>query len=752
MAETALPRGTVPTANPISRTWRRLSPRIVPVLAVLSAMILTIPFMVVTGGKGDIGRGLNIAFTAYSAFIEGALGIAVNNLLTPDDVAAVTTFAENDPITNRDLRLLARSVTRLTELGADTVARYAGIIDKYADQLDAAALDNVGERIDGIQEIGPDTLRAMEPLVNELVGLGSSNAAAVFRTYGPMDTLSDEDVAAIVAQVPTAADYSLGDLLANLSIINQRGSAVTIQRMLQQLVVMDNLGIDPMGGEADDIAAISALAEGSRTGSDYINDLRGIDARLLAGGIVNEEEFSRQLTLVNAMYESGILTNANVGPALATQLKPYLEANTVVYRPGNQPLLIDRGHTESSGVIWADQNTEDPADDKPDTVYAIFGGKALLFFPFQLERTIVRSIPFIIAGLAVALGFKAGLFNIGAEGQLYIGGLMAVFVGYSPVFDFLPGAARVIVVLAVGILGGALWGAIPGALKAFTGAHEVINTIMLNYIALRFVDLMINSTNPYIMRDPNATNPATPNVHPDSVLPRFSEIGTWWFVAAAALMLVYGLYQNREVIRRDARAAIRPVVNAILVLAGGLFLQWITVRNALHLGFVVMIGAVWFVDWLLGRTTVGFEIRTVGINPNAAKYAGMNVKWNLILAMMLSGGLAGLAGAIEISSVQLNMKPAFFAGLGFDAIAVALLARQNPRNMIWAGLLWGALVSAQGVIQIRTDLSNDLVKIIQALIIMFIAADAIVRFLWRVPEASEEEKRTATTFSKGWGG
>src|SRR5690606_25553635 len=160
MAESALPRGTMPTANPVSRTWRRLSPRIVPVLAVLSAMILTIPFMVVTGGKGDIGRGLNIAFTAYSAFIEGALGIAVNNLLTPDDVAAVTTFAENDPITNRDLRLLARSVTRLTELGADTVARYAGIIDKYADQLDAAALDNVGERIDGIQEIGPDTARS----------------------------------------------------------------------------------------------------------------------------------------------------------------------------------------------------------------------------------------------------------------------------------------------------------------------------------------------------------------------------------------------------------------------------------------------------------------------------------------------------------------------------------------------------------------------------------------------------------------
>ena len=267
MAETALPRGTMPPANPVSRTWRRFSPRIVPVLAVLSAMILTIPFMVVTGGKGDIGRGLNIAFTAYSAFIEGALGIAVNNLLTPDDVAAVTEFAENDPITNRDLRLLARSVTRLTELGAENVARYAAVIDKYSEQLDAAALDELGERIEGIQEVGPETLRAMEPLVNDLVALGSSGAAAVFRTYGPMDSLTDEDVAAIVAQVPAAANYSLGDLLANLSLINQRGSAVTMQRMLEQLVVMDSLGIDPMGGEADDM---------ERTVNDFIASIRSL--------------------------------------------------------------------------------------------------------------------------------------------------------------------------------------------------------------------------------------------------------------------------------------------------------------------------------------------------------------------------------------------------------------------------------------------------------------------------------------------
>ncbi len=752
MAETTLPQST-PAGNAVGRTWRRISPRFVPVLAVLSAMILTVPFMVITGGKGNLGRGLNIAFTAYAAFIEGSVGIAINNTLNTGDVAAVTSFAENDPITNRDLRLLARSVTRLTDLGPETVARFADIIDKFAGQLDAIQMDELGGRIEAIQEVGPDTLRAMQPLVDELVALGSSGAAAVFRTYGPMDTLTDEDVAAIVAAVPAASNYSLGDLLAYLKTINQRGSAVTVQRMLGQLAIMDTLAIDPMAGDADDIAAISALAEGSRTGSDYINDLRGIDGRLLAAGVANEEEFSRQLTLVNAMYEVGILTSPDVRTALTTELEPYLTANTVVYRPGNQPLLIHPNHTEAAGIIWADQRTpDDTSDDKPDTVYLRLGSKVLLFFPFQLERTIVRSIPFIIAGLAVALGFKAGMFNIGAEGQLYLGGLMSVFVGYSPVFDFLPGGIRAVAVLAAGILGGALWGAIPGALKAFAGAHEVINTIMLNYIALRLVDWLINSTDPYIMRDPGATNPSTPNVNPNAILPRFGEIAGWWFYLVAGLVLVYGLYRHREAIRKDLRAAIRPVVNALTVLFGGLFLQWITVRGSLHLGLLVMIGAVWFVDWLLVRTTPGFEIRTVGINPSAAKYAGMNVKWNLILAMMISGGLAGLAGAIEISSVQLNMKPAFFAGLGFDAIAVALLARQNMRNMIWAGFLWGSLVSAQGVIQIRTDLSNDLVRIIQALIIMFIAADAIVRFLWRVPEASEEEKRSTTTFSKGFGG
>jgi simple sugar transport system permease protein len=593
----------------------------------------------------------------------------------------------------------------------------------------------------------------MAALIEGLTAIPSGEAKILFDTYGGQSLITDEDLAALIERVPQAAEYEQGELLNYLTLIKGRGSAVSVRRMAEQLAVMDELGIEPNSEAANNMAAIFTLRRGSGTGSDVVNSLRGIDAQLQTGGITNEEDFSRQLSLVNAMYENDVLTNTDdVGAALRDELPAFLAANTVVYRPGNQPLMIDAGKTDSSGILWDTKNTpDDTTDDRPDTVYVRLGDSAFLFFPYQLERMIVRAIPFIIAGLAVALGFKAGLFNIGAEGQLYLGGLVAVFIGYSPVFDFLPGFTRAIAMLLGGLIGGALWGAIPGALKAYTGAHEVINTIMLNFIALRLVDYMINSTTPYIMRDPTASNPSTPPVHPDARLPQLETIGIEWWLLVGALFAGFSLYNHREQLRDNLRLAVRPIVRGVTIAALGIFLGWLNVRGGLHFGFFVMLGAVWFIDWLLERTTPGFEIRTVGSNPSAAKYAGMNVKWNIILAMALSGALAGLAGAIEIGSVQFNMKPAFFAGLGFDAIAVALLARKNPRNMVWAGLLWGALVSAQGVIQIRADISNDLVRMIQAFIIMFIAADAIVRYVWRIPEATEEEKRASATFTSGWG-
>jgi ABC-type uncharacterized transport system permease subunit len=338
----------------------------------------------------------------------------------------------------------------------------------------------------------------------------------------------------------------------------------------------------------------------------------------------------------------------------------------------------------------------DPTTMREQTiVYTLIplGEHAIVFIPRNLIATIVRSVPFILAGLAVALGFKCGLFNIGAEGQLYGGALFSVWIGFSPIFANLPSIIHIPLGILAGILGGMFWGFIPGFLKARTGAHEVINTIMMNYIAIRLADWLIKSRDPVILLDTTASVPRTPYISPSAEYPTLGD-------------------------------------------------------TPLHLGILVAIAAVFFVRWFLYKTTLGFEIRTVGANPNAAKYAGMSVARNIILAMTISGGLAGLAGAGEVMGVQHNLPPGFFAGVGFDSIAIALLAKTNPIGMIPAALLWGGLLNGAGLMQIRADLSIDLVKVIQALIVMFIAADQIVRVIWRIRARRAEEE---LVIAKGWG-
>lgn len=319
--------------------------------------------------------------------------------------------------------------------------------------------------------------------------------------------------------------------------------------------------------------------------------------------------------------------------------------------------------------------------------------------PERIAGTLARSTPFIIASLAVAFGFKAGLFNIGAEGQLLMGALAAAWVGTWSGLAGLPGVLVVPVVLAAGVVGGGLWGGIPGWLKARTGAHEVIVTIMLNNIAVRLIEFLVTSRDPVILLDPTSTVAHTAQIHAAARLPS---------------------------------------------LASG---------TGLHLGFLLALLLCLGVWFLLERTTPGFEIRTVGINPSAALYAGMSVPRTIVVVMLVSGAIAGLAGAAEVSGgVNGYLTPGSFRNIGFDSIAIALLGRANPFAIIPAAILWGALLAGAPLMQLEAGLSIDLVRIIQSLIILFVAADGIIRWLFRIraPRAREDVAEPGA-FSAGWG-
>ncbi len=314
--------------------------------------------------------------------------------------------------------------------------------------------------------------------------------------------------------------------------------------------------------------------------------------------------------------------------------------------------------------------------------------------PDRIAASIARSVPFIGSALALAFAFRAGLFNIGAEGQLLIGGVVAAWVGTWAFMADTPGIFAIPIILLAGTAGGFMWGGIPGVLRARTGAHEVISTIMLNSIALFTVRWLVNSRDPVILRDTGASVPRTERIADSAVLPEFVDS-----------------------------------------------------EPNLHFGLIVMIVVCLIVAFVLNRTTFGFEVKTVGTNPHAAHYAGISVSRIIILAMALSGGFAGIAAASEVSGTNEFFQPGTFAFIGFDGIAIALLARANPIAIMPAALLWGSLLAGAPLMQQEADVSIDVVRIIQSMVLLFVAADAIVRYLFRI---RGEGGRHVEAMSTGW--
>jgi ABC-type uncharacterized transport system permease subunit len=348
-------------------------------------------------------------------------------------------------------------------------------------------------------------------------------------------------------------------------------------------------------------------------------------------------------------------------------------------------LLTDEQVRESAGYIGAR-----PGDFFQAVWEAITGAYSALFrgsiwnnkvdtFEQQirpLTETLKFAAPLITAGLGVGLAFRAGLFNIGGRGQMLLAGAAAGWVGVSA---DLPMLVHLPLAIAAGMAVGALWAGLAGLLKARTGAHEVIVTIMLNYVGYYLVFFALSRQE--LLQAPGTINPKSAAMPESVVLPK-----------------LLGQQFN------------------------------------LHLGFLLALVAVAFVWWLLNRSAMGFRFRAVGENPDAARASGIDVGRAYILVMMIAGALVGLAGVNQVlGTVTSGVATDLDAGIGFDAITVALLGRSRPLGILAAGLLFGAFKAGGFAMQASQGIPVDIVLIVQSLIVLFIAAPPLVRAMFRLP-------------------
>ncbi len=309
------------------------------------------------------------------------------------------------------------------------------------------------------------------------------------------------------------------------------------------------------------------------------------------------------------------------------------------------------------------------------------------FYP--LSETIVTATPLILCGLSVALAFRSGLFNIGAQGQFIFGAIGASYIGFH--YQLTP-ILHVTLAILTGVVLGGIFGGFVGLLKAKTGAHEVIVTIMLNYSAGLFI-LWLLKTKTFLR--PGRQDPLAPEVNPSAQLPKL-------------------LGENLRI----------------------------------HAGIFIAFAATFFVWWLLKKSTLGFKFRAVGANTNAAKTAGISVPFVTTTTMFICGGLAGLGGAVHLLGTEHALSAGIAGSLGFDAITVALLGQATPLGTVFGAFLFGALQTGSRTLLSNTGTSPDIVQVIQALIVLFIAAPALLRSIFRIKKSLKDNSMAA----KGWNG
>ncbi|MHB1343732.1 MAG: ABC transporter permease [Thermoleophilia bacterium] len=297
---------------------------------------------------------------------------------------------------------------------------------------------------------------------------------------------------------------------------------------------------------------------------------------------------------------------------------------------------------------------------------------------FNVTVTILNSVPLVFTGLAVAFAFRCGLFNIGAEGQLLVGSL---FAGWLGTMVHLPMIITVPLLLVVGTIVGATWALLPGVLKATTGAHEVITTMMMSWIGLYLTSYLVKN----VLMDPRSTIPASNKIADEARLLTLDKVLPFLF-------------------RSPTR---------------------------LHLGVFLAIIVAVFIWYLLTRTTLGFEVRAVGSNPFAAEAGGVSIRRNIIVALLISGGLSGLAGTVEILGLHYRVYDRFSAGYGFTGITVALLAKNHPLGIIPASILFGALTNGGAGMQLQAGIPVDIVDVLSGVIIFLVAAEELVKAVGR---------------------